>query len=100
MKLSFGGGNNKALDEQFKPCEQFRISLAEVAKTNNTSSNSRLFNQAAPSFAPPMNADYLKNKRGSVFHKAFESGGQMVKDFVPPVYQKPEACMIKLVNLF
>ncbi len=46
------------------------------------------------------NLDYLKSKRGSVFHKAFESGGQVVKEFVPPVYPKPEASQEQLVALF
>ena len=42
----------------------------------------------------------MKNKRGSVFHKAFESGGQVVKDFIPPVYPKPDASMQNLIKLF
>ena len=53
---------------------------------------------ASPGAMP--NADYLKNKRSSVFHKAFESSGSVVRDFVPPVYSKPEASMKNLVKLF
>jgi len=34
--------------------------------------------------------DYLNRKRGSVFHKAFDSNGVGIKEFVAPVYPKPE----------
>lgn len=45
------------------------------------------------------NQDYLKNKRGSVFHKAFESGKDATS-FVPPVHQKQEEDTEKLTDLF
>ena len=76
---------NQNAPEEFKAVEQFRLSLAEVT-TNKL--NNRIFNQSAAAATP--NLDYLKSKRGSVFHKAFESG-QAIKDFVPPTYPKPEA---------
>jgi len=60
---------NQNAPEEFRAVEQFRISLAEVT-TNKF--NSRIFNQNALASTP--NMDYLKSKRGSVFHKAFESG--------------------------
>jgi hypothetical protein len=72
-------------DQDWKPVEQFRLSLAEVGKGKV---NSRIFNQAAPGATP--NAEYLNRKRGSVFHKAFESGAQVAKDFVAPTYPKSE----------
>ncbi len=79
LKGSFQGFQmNK--QEDFKAVDQFRISLAEVTKTNP---KSRIFNQAAPGATP--NADYLNKKRSSVFHKAFDSGAA-IKEFVPPVY--------------
>ena len=81
--------------DDFKPAESFRNSLAEVAKGKLPS---RIFNQAAPGAMP--SAEYLSNKRGSVFHKAFESGGQVVKDFVPPVYPKSATSTNQLVKLF
>lgn len=84
-----------ASQEAFKPVEQFRMSLAEVAKGKI---NSRVFNQTAPGATP--NADYLKTKRGSVFHKAFESSGQVLKDFVAPTYPKSEESERALVDLF
>ena len=64
----------------FKPVDQFRLSLNEVVRTRG---NSRIYNQAAPGFTP--NVEYLKNKRGSVFHRAFEND-KAIKDFVPPVH--------------
>lgn len=80
--------------EEFKAVDQFRASLAEVTKTNP---KSRIFNQAAPGAIP--NADYLNRKRGSVFHKAFDSGAA-IKDFVPPTYQKEPEAEKNLVALF
>lgn len=61
--------NQQNAPEEFKAVEQFRLSLAEVT-TNKL--NNRIFNQSAAAATP--NLDYLKSKRGSVFHKAFESG--------------------------
>ena len=78
----------------FKPVDQFRRSLNEVVRSK---ANSRIFNQAAPGFAP--DAEYLKNKRSSVFHRAFQSD-QQIKDFVAPVYPKPDADLKSLVELF
>ena len=80
--------------EEFKAVDYFRISLAEVTKTNP---KSRIFNQAAPGATP--NAEYLNKKRSSVFHKAFDSGAA-IKEFVPPVYPKPQPTEQKIVQLF
>jgi cAMP-dependent protein kinase regulator len=45
------------------------------------------------------NQEYLKQKRGSVFHKAFECGSQAAK-FVPPVHEKQDEDTQRLVDLF
>ena len=89
MRSSMVGGG-----EDFKPIEQFRLSLAEVAQGKL---NSRVFNQVAPGFTP--NAEYLKSKRSSVFHRAFESS-TAIKDFVPPVHPKSAEATAQLVKLF
>lgn len=81
-------------NHEFKPVDQFRNSLNEVIRGRL---NQRIFNQAKPGFTP--NAEYLKNKRGSVFHRAFESDAA-IKDFVAPVYPKSEANLKSLVQLF
>ena len=86
--------NLHAEHKVFKPVDQFRRSLNEVVKSK---ANSRIFNQAAPGFMP--NADYLKNKRSSVFHRAFQND-QSIKDFVAPVYPKSETNLKSLVQLF
>ena len=59
--------------------------------------SSRIFNQTAPGFAP--DAEYLKSKRSSVFHRAFQDDAA-IKDFVAPVYPKPQASLNSLVKLF
>lgn len=61
------------------------MSLAEVSRQKFSS---RIFNQADPAKAP--DPSYLNRKRSSVFHKAFESREQVMKDFVPPVHAKPD----------
>lgn len=74
--------------------DYFRHSLAEVVKGKF---NARIFNHAAPSTIPDQ--AYLKRKRSSVFHKAFESSGQVMREFVPPVHQKSQANQDRLVDL-
>ena len=91
--MFFSSQNNE--EKEFKPVDQFRISLNEVVKVKQ---NNRIFNQTAPGFIP--NQEYLKEKRGSVFHKAFESDGKAIKDFVPPVYPKSDTNLDILIKLF
>jgi len=84
--------------------EQFKQSLAEVINgkiDDRPDANLSIKPENLPKLilATP-NAAYLNTKRGSVFHRAFDSGGQAIKEFVPPVYPKPEESQTKLIELF
>ena len=78
----------------FKPVEQFRTSLSEVARSNMH--NLRLYQNAVPSAMPDM--AYLKTKRTSVFHRAFES--KDIENFKPPIYEKTREEIESLTELF
>jgi hypothetical protein len=69
----------------FNPVDQFRVSLSEVMglKPNE---HDKIYKNSVAGLNMP-NQDYLKSKRGSVFHKAFDSGAQ-ASTFVPPVHAK------------
>ena len=56
----------------FNPVDQFRVSLSEVMglKPNE---HDKIYKNTVAGLNMP-NQDYLKSKRGSVFHKAFDSG--------------------------
>jgi len=56
-------------EQDFKAIAQFRISLAEVCKGRL---DNRIFNQTNKAIP---NAAYLKRKRSSVFHRAFDPSG-------------------------
>ena len=43
--------------------------------------------------------DYLRRKRGSVFHRAF-TNSDAIKNFTPPVYQKSATSLQSLEQLF
>lgn len=68
----------------FNPIDQFRLSLSEVMglKPNE---HDKLYKNSAAGINMPQ--DYLKNKRGSVFNKAFDNHAQ-ASIFVPPVHPK------------
>ena len=81
----------------FNPVDQFRVSLSEVMglKPNE---HDKIYKNTVAGLNMP-NQDYLKSKRGSVFHKAFDSGAQ-ASTFVPPVHAKDQKDTDKLIKLF
>ena len=94
------GTENKVL----KPIDQFRISLTEVSTGKYKGPVGSVFGKAAggPTSIPPRNlkSNYLEKKRNSVFHKAFNSDSQQLKNFVPPVYVKSGSDETRLVKLY
>lgn len=87
-----------SLQKPFVPKTQFLESLKEVfqLKEADQNQNTNIYLSAAPATGP--GADYLKQKRQSVFHKAFDKN--QIKNFKPPVHEKSDADKQSLIKAF
>lgn len=84
----------------FNAIEQFKNSLANVlaAGVKPAEDYERIYRNSIPNANLP-SMDYLKTKRPSVFHRAFESG-QQAQQYVAPVHPKEAAQTERLLKLF
>ena len=87
--------NNKL---NFQAMEQFKHSLAEVLGGKPNEHTEKIYKNSTAGINMP-NMDYLKTKRGSVFHKAFDDK-QQLSTYVPPVHAKDDDDTNKLMKLF
>ncbi len=90
-----GASHGNDQQASFKPLEQFKLSLAEVSRSSKESK--WLYHNAPPNSVP--DKDYLKAKRTSVFHRAFESKDN-VENFKAPIYEKSHEDLDSLKELF
>ena len=71
--------------------------MAEVSKIGGSAKQKRLFSNAPTDNKMPDRV-YLDRKRGSVFHKAFDSK-ETVANFKAPVYEKKQSDIDELIAM-